>query len=258
MTTVFISHSTKDCAFAREKLRAYLENCGIKTWFSDVDTSPGADWERKIRSALSNAQWYVVVLSPDSVRSDWVQTEVHWALEKRKGRVIPVMIEGCDPADLHLKLLRIHYLDFRQDFDAAAERLLQILQSNRRTDDTDSALDESEQDATIVLNITETVLSFRVTGGPQEESQLTARFRRNCVIGRAKSANLRILDDLVSRRHADISVASRKGEKQLLITDLGSANGTFVNENRIAAPTPMQEGDVIGVGKTQLTLEHMT
>jgi len=257
MTTVFISHSTKDSAFAREKLRAYLESCGVGTWFSDVDTSPGVDWERKIRSALNNAQWYVVVLSPDAVRSDWVQAEVHWALEKRKGRVIPAMIEDCDPADLHLKLLRIHYLDFRQDFDTAAERLLRILKSNCGTDDAQSELEESEQDATIVLNLAETVASFRVIGGPRDGSYLTARFRRNCVIGRAKNVNLRIADDLVSRRHADITVAAGKDEKQLLITDLGSANGTFVNETRIAAPTSLKEGDVIDAGGTRLLLEDV-
>jgi len=257
MTTVFISHSTKDSAFAKKKLKAYLENHGIGTWFSDDDIPTAADWERKILRALSNAQWYIVILSPDAVTSDWVQAEVHWALEKRKGRVIPIMIEDCDPADLHLKLLRINYLDFRQDPTAAAARLVQILESDRFAGDAQSELDEYEQDATVVLNATETALRLLISAGPQQGAQLTVRFRRDCIIGRVKNANVRVLDDSVSRRHASISVASRKGKKQLLITDLGSANGTFVNEIRIAAPTSLEEGDVIDVGGTRLMLKDV-
>jgi len=51
---------------------------------------------------------------------------VLWALEKRKERVVPVMIETCNPADLHLKLLRIQHVDFRHDRQTAKRRLLQI------------------------------------------------------------------------------------------------------------------------------------
>lgn len=258
MTTVFISHSTKDSAFAREKLRKLLERRGITTWFSDEDIPSAVDWERRIRSALRDAQWCIVILSPDAVKSDWVQAEVHWALEKRKGRVIPIMIKECDPADLHLKLLRIQYLDFRGDPDAATTRLIEILESERFTGEEPSAHDEREEEKTVLLHAVDTEVRLLAIAGPQKGAQLSARLRQDCIVGRGKDADIRILDDCVSRMHARILVASRKGEKQLLLTDLGSANGTFVNESRVTAPTSIGKGDVIDIGETRMLLQEVT
>jgi RND superfamily putative drug exporter len=58
-------------------------------------------------------------------------------------------------------------------------------------------------------------------------------------------------DPELSREHARISV----GDGTLLIEDLGSSNGTFVNGRRIKAPTELHSGDQIKVGATTLTLE---
>jgi pSer/pThr/pTyr-binding forkhead associated (FHA) protein len=56
-------------------------------------------------------------------------------------------------------------------------------------------------------------------------------------------------DAEISRRHARVS---RGANRQLAIEDLGSANGTFVNDERISGPRMLQVGDVIRVGKTVL------
>jgi len=56
-------------------------------------------------------------------------------------------------------------------------------------------------------------------------------------------------DPEISRRHARVS---RAGDGQLTIEDLGSANGTFVNGERIDLPRELDVGDVIKVGKTLL------
>src|SRR4051795_5319478 len=42
---------------------------------------------------------------------------------------------------------------------------------------------------------------------------------------------------------------------QLIVEDLGSTNGTFVNGNRIAAATPLRAGDQVRVGQTTMTVE---
>jgi pSer/pThr/pTyr-binding forkhead associated (FHA) protein len=59
-------------------------------------------------------------------------------------------------------------------------------------------------------------------------------------------------DPEISRRHARVS---RGSDGQLTIEDLGSANGTFVNDERIAAPRTLAVGDVVKMGKTVL---HVT
>ncbi|MGA2929872.1 MAG: FHA domain-containing protein, partial [Solirubrobacteraceae bacterium] len=59
-------------------------------------------------------------------------------------------------------------------------------------------------------------------------------------------------DPMLSRMHARISVSS----EQLLIEDLGSSNGTFVNDVRIQEPTELEPGDTIKLGSSTLTIER--
>src|SRR6266851_2944500 len=56
-------------------------------------------------------------------------------------------------------------------------------------------------------------------------------------------------DPEISRRHAYVS---RGADGQLTIEDLGSANGTFVNGERIDAPRALDLGDLVRVGKSVL------
>jgi pSer/pThr/pTyr-binding forkhead associated (FHA) protein len=64
------------------------------------------------------------------------------------------------------------------------------------------------------------------------------------VIGRAKEAELRIPVDIVSRRHCEIQV----GEDGIVVRDLQSSNGTYVNCQRIDAEEELGAGDLIAVG----------
>jgi DNA segregation ATPase FtsK/SpoIIIE, S-DNA-T family len=69
------------------------------------------------------------------------------------------------------------------------------------------------------------------------------------VIGRAESGDGRLDDDPeLSRRHARVF---RDGGR-IVIEDLGSANGTFVNGERLRGARPLAPGDVVTVGQTQL------
>jgi pSer/pThr/pTyr-binding forkhead associated (FHA) protein/predicted Ser/Thr protein kinase len=56
-------------------------------------------------------------------------------------------------------------------------------------------------------------------------------------------------DPEISRRHARVS---RGADRSLEIEDLGSANGTFVNAERIDAPRALRVGDVVRLGRTVL------
>ena len=57
-------------------------------------------------------------------------------------------------------------------------------------------------------------------------------------------------DPELSRRHARVS----RVEDRIVIEDLGSTNGTFVNGLRIPAPTVIEAGDVVWIGTTTLTV----
>ena len=60
-------------------------------------------------------------------------------------------------------------------------------------------------------------------------------------IGRWEDNDVVIDDRWVSRHHAQV----RREEENYVIVDLDSKNGTFVNGRRIAAPTPLADGDEI-------------
>ncbi len=70
------------------------------------------------------------------------------------------------------------------------------------------------------------------------------------VLGRAENEFLQH-DTEVSRRHAAI----RTGPQGLAIEDLGSSNGTFVNDRKIESATTLSSGDVVRVGQTTLEVE---
>jgi len=60
-----------------------------------------------------------------------VKDELHWALTKRSGRIIPVMLETCDPASFHLRLPQIQSVDFTGNNGDSTGLLEQTLESVR-------------------------------------------------------------------------------------------------------------------------------
>jgi len=75
------------------------------------------------------------------------------------------------------------------------------------------------------------------------------------VLGRGLDADVRILDDLASREHARISVKWDREHRTAAfhLTDLGSTNGTLVNNRRVES-MELTEGDKIQIGGTVLKL----
>lgn len=71
------------------------------------------------------------------------------------------------------------------------------------------------------------------------------------IIGRGTDSDLQLLDQGVSRRHADIHIA----DSQATVYDLGSTNGTSVNGHSVRSQQ-LQHGDVIRVGHTRLVFHE--
>jgi hypothetical protein len=71
------------------------------------------------------------------------------------------------------------------------------------------------------------------------------------LFGRGTESTIRLDDAEVSRKHASIFVEGQA----LMIRDEGSANGTFVNDQRVAGVVPLKEGDQIRIGQTVMIVQ---
>lgn len=71
-------------------------------------------------------------------------------------------------------------------------------------------------------------------------------------IGRADACQVRVDDNYASTFHARIF--SREGS--WFVEDMGSTNGTYLNDRRIESPAELRVGDTIRIGKTSLELRR--
>ncbi len=71
------------------------------------------------------------------------------------------------------------------------------------------------------------------------------------IIGRAPDADVRLDAPNVSRRHASL----KKIGEQYVLEDLGSVNGTFVNDQKVQSQI-LQDGDLIEIGKFLLVFAN--
>jgi ABC transport system ATP-binding/permease protein len=90
----------------------------------------------------------------------------------------------------------------------------------------------------------ESIPKIIVEEGPNPGQEVSLS-KPEFVVGRELGNDLVIASPSVSRRHLRIFL---QGD-QYLVEDLGSSNGTFVNDQRISAPTPLKSGDYLYLGK---------
>jgi FHA domain/zinc-ribbon domain len=86
------------------------------------------------------------------------------------------------------------------------------------------------------------------SGGGRAGEYFTPQSERT-MIGRSPDCSIFLDDVTVSRKHAVL--LEENGE--VSIEDLGSLNGTFVNRRRIDAPTRLESGDEVQIGKYRLS-----
>ena len=70
------------------------------------------------------------------------------------------------------------------------------------------------------------------------------------VIGRSPSSTLVLEDEYASSQHARLTPA----DGRWWIEDLGSRNGTFVDDERLTSPRELNVGDIVRIGQTTLEL----
>jgi TIR domain len=129
MTSVFLSHSHADKSIAR-RLAKDLRAAGVIVWIDEAELEIGSSLVRGIGEAIDTHDFLIVLLSENSVRSEWVLREVEVALNRefadRTVRVLPLVVGDCElPPFLRGKVCA----DFRdprayqQELDKVLDRL---------------------------------------------------------------------------------------------------------------------------------------
>jgi hypothetical protein len=127
----FISHSTKDKPFVR-KLAADLVASGVKVWLDEQNILVGDSIPEKIAQGLAESDFFLIVVSENSVNSAWVKRELNSAIvheiERRKVTVLPIKLDGAKmPDTINDKL----YADFSQSYEDGLEKLLRSIKARQ-------------------------------------------------------------------------------------------------------------------------------
>jgi len=96
-----------------------------------------------------------------------------------------------------------------------------------------------EENTYIKLINRKDTLSFKVNEAYTLDSDVT--------IGRGNQNDIVIKDSYISKKHAQITI----DEEEFFLEDLESANGTYINEDRISDVVKLKNGDRIKLGEVE-------
>jgi pSer/pThr/pTyr-binding forkhead associated (FHA) protein len=99
------------------------------------------------------------------------------------------------------------------------------------------------------LSLAERALALRFISGKYQGGEFPLRSGKEIVIGRSSELDMVLVEDMVSRRHAKLAMNGAR----VLIEDLGSTNGTFVNGEKVQQ-SELKVGDRILIGTSILKL----
>lgn len=263
---VFLSYAQADRGFA-DRVADALRLAGNKVWFDAWALAPGDSITDRIQKALTTSDFLVVLLSPRSVNSDWVQTELNAALARElKDRaiiLIPAMLEDCEIPPL---LADIQYVDLRQDFEAGLQRLASQLAA--ASDIEFSRLDSRTFEQLVVDLLGQLGFSIKQTPPAHDsEFDFTASYRSRDPFGAEKTESWLVEAKFYKEQRVSVSalrqmvgylMTSRTTDKGLVVTNglLTSVAREFLLEVTHGSGHELRVID--GTALTNLIIQHPT
>ena len=284
---IFLSYARQDRASARIFAECLGEE-GFKVWW-DASLHSGETFDEVIEQRLRDAKAVVVLWSPRSVASRWVRAEA--TLADRRNKLVPAIIEPCDRPIVFELTHTSELSEWQGDrsdprwrtFVEDLNRLVQITPEHpspepapahkphvapapppigrqplrpgsdevistdrfRRTHDAQDQAPEAPVEEPLppseihCLEIEEGEL-------PQELIVVSSSLK----IGRTAPADVVIPHRSVSRDHCIVGLAN----DELLVSDLNSTNGTYVDDVRITRATVLPVGSVLRLG--EISMRH--
>jgi hypothetical protein len=291
-TDVFISYARADRPIAQLFAEALIEE-GFNVWW-DASLHSGETFDEVIEQRLRDAKAVVVLWSPRSVASRWVRAEATLADRRNTLIPViiepcdrPIVFELTHTADLchwHGDRSDIYWRIFINDVgqlvrtsqgqvDSGAQQPqkpttapatiggladIQLLEPHRQPllprSGGSNVEDRFPRKARGHGKPSDPSAPRKVHCLEIEELQLPGELivmdSGNVKIGRCPPADIVLSHKSISREHCIISVV----DDELLVTDLESTNGTYIDEVRISRPEVLPVGSAVRLG--QISLRH--
>lgn len=120
--SVFISYSRSDSDFVND-LANRLREAGCKVWQDISGLRGGQTWASEIDRAVRDSDALIVVLSPESSASEWVQKETLLAMKLHKP-IVPILLRETE---IPVQLINLQFVDFRGDMAEATQKLFEAI-----------------------------------------------------------------------------------------------------------------------------------
>lgn len=130
MSTVFISYSRRDNLPSNPfvtNLFDEIERRKIDAWMDKKDIPPSFDFWKEIVANIDNSDYFLFVISPDSVTSEYCLAELRHAVDNGK-ILIPVVRREADKESIPPSLSALNWIMLRES-DNLDENFLQIIQA---------------------------------------------------------------------------------------------------------------------------------
>src|SRR5579862_1857990 len=113
MADVFISYSRKDnqMGFVTHLYERLVAD-RISTWMDKTDIPPAVDFVKEISLSIDSANYFLFVLSPNSIDSDYCTIELERAVQNGK-ILVPVVREEVEPKLVPKALRQLNWIFLR-------------------------------------------------------------------------------------------------------------------------------------------------
>lgn len=284
-TDIFLSYARHDRPVARVFAEAFAVE-GYSVWW-DASLHSGETFDEVIEQQLRDAKAVVVLWSPRSVASRWVRSEA--TLADRRHKLVPAIIEACDRPIAFELTHTAELTDWSGDrsdirWQRFVEDLRRLVQSgdSQQIDIPQAASSPRPSSAAELVESparqplrpgSHEVISadrFRANlrSQPAAPERNTGASEVHCLevqdpelaaepfvidsssvkIGRTAPADIVLPHRSVSREHCIVGLAN----DELLVSDLNSTNGSYIDDVRISRATVLPVGSVLRLGEVEL------
>lgn len=124
--TIFVSYSTEDVETA-DSLISDLVMAERNCWQDKIAIKGGDDWIDAIPQGIENSYVMIVLVTINSLNSEWVRDEILWARQQEKV-IIPLLFADVAKHNGYFPLVRYQKIDFfQQNYQRAFDQLIRSL-----------------------------------------------------------------------------------------------------------------------------------